>query len=651
MEKKYINQIKSLALDMINEAKSGHPGIVLSAAPILYTLYTKHLNFNPLDPKWLNRDRFVLSCGHGSALLYSMLYYAGYDLSLEQLKLFRKVDSITPGHPEYGLTPGVEATTGPLGQGIANAVGIALGERYLNNLIKSYTDKNLIDYYTYALVSDGDLMEGISYEAASFAGTQKLDKLIVLYDSNDVCLDGDLNKTFTEDVQKRFSAMNWQTILVNDGNDNDAINQAIEIAKLNKEQPTLIEVKTILGYESKNAGSHVTHGKPLSNDELIELKTKWDINPEPFLQNQDDIFKYRELFKERVQNNYLSWTNDYLESINDPNLAKIFGVLNNEIKETIPWEEFSYPNEDQELRGYNNLVMNFIADNSLLFLGGSADLASSCKTYLNNFKEMNVENQAGKNIWFGVREHAMGGIINGLALSGLKTFGSTFLTFSDYQKPALRLNSLMDLNSIYIYSHDSIIIGEDGPTHQPIEQLGTLRSIPNVNVFRPFDLNELINSWKIIMETNNTSCLVINKNKTPLFNSLENADVEMGAYIISKEQSKLDGIILASGSEVLVALEIQKELFNESIDLRIVSVPCLNIFDNQSELYKQKILPVGVKKIVIEASNDMRYLKYINNEKYLLNIDNFGYSGPKEDVLQKLNFDTHSLIEKVRNLI
>jgi transketolase len=651
VEKKYLNQIKSLALDMVDEANSGHPGIVLSAMPIIYTLYTRHLKFNPLDPKWLNRDRFILSCGHGSALLYSLLHYVGYDISLEELKRFRKLRSVTPGHPEYGLTPGVEATTGPLGQGIANGVGIALAQRYLNSLTNSLVNEDLMDHYTYVLVSDGDLMEGISYEASSLAGMQKLNKLIVLYDSNDVCLDGDLNKTFTEDVLLRFKSMGWQTILVNDGNNLDEIDRAIKEAKENTTSPTLIEVKTIIGYESINEGSHETHGKPLTKEDLNNLKTKWGLPLDKFNVSEDDLFEFRELFKERIQNEYLKWTDKYLECSSNEELKHIFAVLNKEEKENIPWDEFSYPNEDGELRNYNNLVMNFIADNSKLFIGGSADLASSCKTNLNNFKELNKENPNGKNIWFGVREHAMGAIINGLSLSGLKSFGSTFLTFSDYQKPSLRLNALMDLNSVYIYSHDSVMIGEDGPTHQPIEQLGTLRSIPNVNVFRPFDLNELIGSWKYIMNSDKTSCLIVNKNKTPLFNSLEIEDVKMGAYIISKEQNNLDGIIISSGSEVLFALEIQKELLSENIDLRVVSVPCLDLFETQSEIYKQKILPVGIKKIVIEASNDIGYLKYLTNEKYLININQFGYSGHKDQILETLNFAPKSLTDIVRNLI
>ncbi len=652
MEEQVIRQIKSLALDMIDESRSGHPGIVLSAAPILYTLYTNHLKFNPLDSHWINRDRFVLSAGHGSALLYSMLYALGYELTLDDLKSFRKEGSFTPGHPEVNLTSGVDVTTGPLGQGIATAVGIALGERYLNSLLKNESGNGLlIDYYTYVLCSDGDLMEGISYEATSFAGQQKLSKLIVLYDSNDVSLDGDLDKTFDEDVQKRFESMGWQTILVKNGNNIQEINSAIETAKKELDRPTLIEVKTIIGYESNNQGKSIVHGKALETEDLNNLKKKWNLPEERFYVNENLLVDYRLRFKDRIQGEYALWSNMIINELKKEEVSNIFHVLDKMGKEPLDFSLLKKSNEEKELRGYNNDVMNFIADNTKLFIGGSADLSSSCKTYLNNHNDLTPGYRDGKNIWFGVREHAMGAIINGLSLTGLTPYGSTFLTFSDYLKPALRLSSLMNLNSTYIFTHDSIALGEDGPTHQPIEHLGMLRSIPGVNVYRPCDLNELIGSWQNILSLNKTSCLVINKNKTPLDLPSLAYDVKYGAYIISEYKERLDAIIIASGQEVLTALDIQKHLWQEGKDVRIVSMPCMELFENEDKLYQQTILPAGIKKVVLEASNDYRYLKYLSNEKYFINLTDFGSSGSKEEVLKKFDFDFLSLLKRINEII
>lgn len=652
MDEKIIRQIKSLALDMIDHAQSGHPGIVLSLAPTIYTLYKYHLKFNPLESDWLNRDRVVMSCGHGSALLYSMLYASGYNITLEDLKKFRQIDSITPGHPEYGITPGVDVTTGPLGQGIATSVGIALGERYLNSLFKRLADNNLlIDYYTYVLCSDGDLMEGISYEATSFAGRQKLGKLIVLYDSNDICLDGELNKTFKEDVQLRFQALGWQTLLVNDGNNVNEINKAITEAKKELNKPTLIEIKTIIGYESEYSGTNTVHGKPLTEKDLNNLKDKWELPQERFYVDENLLVEYRLSFKERIQGEYALWSNMLINELKKDEVSKMFHVLNKLGKEDIDWDLFIKPNQEKELRSYNNDVLDFIAENTNLFVGGSADLASSCKTYLNNFEDLDEENPDGKNIWFGVREHAMGAIINGLSLTGLNSFSSTFLTFSDYLKPALRLSSLMKINSTYIFTHDSITIGEDGPTHQPIEHLGSLRMIPDVMVYRPADLNELIGCWQSILTKDKTSCLVLNKNKTSLDLPSSSYDVTYGGYIISSEKENLDAIIIASGQEVIIALDIQKHLWSINKDVRIVSMPCLELFEIEDKIYQQRILPAGVKKIVIEASNDPSYLKFVTSEKYLINLNCFGSSGKKDDVLKKYNFDFLSILERINEII
>ena len=651
MDNKIINNIKSLALDMIDEANSGHPGIVLSAAPIIYSLFTYHLKFNPLDPTWINRDRFIMSCGHGSALLYSMLHTAGYDISLDELKRFRDIDSITPGHPEFGLTSGVEMTTGPLGQGFASSVGVSIGERHLNSLIKTSGGNNdVINYFTYVLCSDGDLMEGISYESASLAGNLGLGKLIVLYDSNDVCLDGKLNMTFSDDIQKRFSSMGWQTILVEDGNDINKINDAINIAKTTLDKPSLIELKTILGYESSVEDSNEAHGKPLSKSDLVSLKEKWGLNTEKFMIDENAFVDYRLSIKERIQNEYSRWSSIVIEEEKNSEVFKILNLLRKKEFEIPDYlDNIPHPSVG-ELRDYNNTVLNELANRTKLFIGGSADLSSSCKTMLNNFPSFSKDNYNGKNIWFGVREHAMGAITNGLSLSGLRPFCATFLVFADYLKPTIRLNSLMRLNGTFIFSHDSIALGQDGPTHQPIEQLSMLRSIPGCIVLRPYNFKELVGSWKWIMENNQTTCLVINKNKTEHSELGNSSEVFNGAYIISSEKESLDGIIIATGSEVKLALDIQKKLIDSGKDIRVVSMPSVELFEQKDYLYKQNILPAGIKKIVIEASNDLKFLKFVTNEKYLLNINEFGASGKKDDVLNKYGFGINEMFKKINDI-
>lgn len=652
MDTMVINQIKALALDMVDEAKSGHPGIILSAAPILYTLYTNHLKFNPLDSTWINRDRFVMSAGHGSALLYATLYALGYDLNLDDLKHFRQVDSKTPGHPEYGLTPGVDMTTGPLGQGFAAAVGMALAERYLNKLIINQGgSKLIIDHYTYVLCGDGDLMEGISYESASFAGQQKLGKLIVLYDSNDICLDGETKDTFTEDVLKRFEAMNWHTVKVDNGNNINTIDDAIIEAKKVVDKPSLIEIKTIIGYESVNEGRNIVHGKPLEEEDLINLKKKWKINLNPFMIDENLFDNYRNNFKTRIHSEYLLWSNLMMKETENNNILKIIRILNYQETEELNWNNLDYPSKADELRNYNNQILNFIANNTQTFLGGSADLSSSCKTNLKNYDKLDSATPDGKNIYFGVREHAMGAILNGMALSGLTVYGSTFLTFADYQKAALRMCAIMKQKVVYIYTHDSIAIGEDGSTHQPIEQLGTLRSIPNVEVYRPGDFNELIGSWQNILASSKPSCLIINKNKVALDIPGKKEEVANGAYIISSESKRLDGIIIATGSEVEVALNIQQHLLSFGHDIRIVSLPCLEKFEQKDQIYQQTILPVGTKTFVIEASNDEHLRKFVYNNKHLLNLNTFGVSGKKDDVLKKYNFNFEALCDRIDELL
>ncbi|HHW68808.1 MAG TPA: transketolase [Tenericutes bacterium] len=651
MEQRIISNIKSLAIDMIDKANSGHPGIVLGASPILYTLYSKHLNVNPEDHNWINRDRFVLSAGHGSAMLYSNMYMSGFDISLEDLKNFRRIGFKTPGHPEYGITPGVEISTGPLGQGIASAVGMALGAKILNS--KYNNDKKpLFDFKVYVLCGDGDLMEGISYEAISFAGNLKLDNLIVIYDSNKISLDGETDLTFTENVIKRFDSMGWKTILVEDGENIDLIDQAIIKAKKSK-KPTLIEVRTVIGRGSLIENSNQIHGKPLSKDDIIQLKNKLNINKESFYVDHEARNSYIDNIKNRVADKYYEWQfkfNEYVEKNLNGDYNKIDYLFRKNIE--IENIDINFDNNlNEATRDTNARIMNEIADKIDYFIGGSADLASSTKTYLKNYNDIKIDDFSGKNIWFGVREHAMGAILNGLATLNFKVFGSTFLVFSDYLKPAIRLSSLMGLPVVYIFSHDSIDIGEDGPTHQPIEQLAMLRSIPNTNVFRPADANELLGSWNYILNSKKTSILVLGRNQTPILKS-STKDVSKGAYIIRKEKNNLHAIIISTGSEVNKSILIADELYEKyKLDIRVVSMVSMNLFLEQSKEYQNSIIPEGYRVIVVEPSTSFGWDKFVYSEKYLICLDKFGESGSKDEVLKHMNFDYNSIKERIIKLL
>lgn len=657
IDKKIVDVIKSLGIDMIDKARSGHPGIVLSAAPIIYTLYSRHLKFNPKDDKWLDRDRFVMSAGHGSALLYATLYMAGFDLSLDDLKEFRQINSKTPGHPEINVTPGVDMSTGPLGQGFASSVGMAIAEKYLKEKYNKKINNiqyNIFDHNVYVLCGDGDLMEGITTEAASLAGTLKLDNLIVLYDSNDTSLDGKTNITFTENILDKFNALNWNTILVKNGSNIDDIDKAITQAK-KSDKPTLIEIKTILGKGSLLEGSNKTHGAPLSKEDIEQLKEKMGLRNIPFTPSNDAVEQFRNMIGNRVNNTYDKWNDMYKEYIDlvDNDIRRDFNILNGGISKldlsNLPKK---FDNDlDEALRVTNGKILNLIAQDSNLLIGGSADLSSSTKTYITDGGDFSKTNYKGKNIWFGVREHAMGAILNGISLYNIRTFGSTFLSFSDYLKPAIRMSALMNLPVVYIFTHDSINIGEDGPTHQPIEQLTMLRSIPNLTVYRPCDAKELIGSIININQNNSPACLILSRNNVKIQENSNAKKVELGAYTIKKEKGKLNGIIIATGSEVETATKISQELSDENLGIRVVSVPSLLLFQNQPEEYKNEILPIGVKKIVLEASNTIGLEQFVYGEKNLINLKTFGVSGKKEDVLKYMNFDYETVKNRVRDLI
>lgn len=648
-----INSIKVLALDMIDKAGSGHPGIVLGAASILYALYKDHLKVIPSKPDWVNRDRFVMSSGHGSALLYSMLYHAGFNIDMDELKQFRKLNSLTPGHPEYKVTPGVDSTTGPLGQGIGIAVGMAMAERYLN-AIANIEKKNskLIDYYTYCLCGDGDLMEGISYEALSFASTQNLNKLIILYDCNQVSLDSDTDLTFTEDIAIRFEALDFNILEVKNGSDYSEVSKAIKQAK-KSDRPTIIICHTIIGKDSINEGTNKVHGKPLTKEDLSNLKEKFKITSEPFVVDSKYKDHILNSINKRMAPVFKSWEEEYtdIKETNNFGLNSLFNLLERNAF-VIDFDDTKFKISDEyseELRESNHKIMNFISPKSPFFLGGSADLSSSCKTNLDKSTIQSPDNPVGKNIYFGVREHAMGAILNGMALSNLKVFGSTFLSFSDYQKPAIRMSALMNLPVTYIYTHDSIYVGEDGPTHEPVEQLTMLRSIPNFITFRPADINEIMGSWEYILKNNCPTALVLSKEKRSKLKNTNAKFVKYGAYMIRKEKFRLDGVIIATGSEVAMAVDISKELFTMGIDTRVVSMPSMELFLKQNPKYEEQLLPKDVPTFVIEAGSSLIWNRFATKPEYIYGINRFGMSGKSEDVAKILKFDKATILASIAN--
>lgn len=649
-EGKIVNQIRALGIDMIEEAQSGHPGIVLGAAPIIYTLYAHHLRFDIEHPSWFNRDRFIMSAGHGSALLYSTLHMAGFPIEIEDLTKFRKLGSITPGHPEYKKTPGVDMTTGPLGQGLATAVGMAMAEAHLRSRLNRRR-KEVIDFNTYVLCGDGDLMEGVSYEAASLAGTLKLNKLIVLYDSNQISLDGKTSLAFTENVRARFEALGWNTSLVSNGEDISAISKAIDDAKLS-DKPTLIEVRTTIGKFSKLENTNSVHGKPLDSKDISNIKKKMGLRDIPFAVSSDTIEDFQILIQLRNKNLYKQFTKQ-IENLSEEERKELSFFI--EDQKRIAISDFTYPyieEEKESLRESSHKTLNVIAQNTPYLFGGSADLFGACNNYLEGGKDFKAPDYAGKNIYFGVREHAMGAILNGLALVGYRPYGSTFLSFSDYLKPSLRLAALMNLGVIYIFTHDSISVGEDGATHQPVEQLVGLRSTPNLEVFRPADANEVIGSYKTILEeVEGPSAIILSRNKVKILDSTKVSEIPKGGYIVRRETLNLSGIIIATGEEVHLALEVAERLYSKGFDIRVVSMPNMERFLHQSAEYKEEILPVGIRKVVIEKSSSTSWNKLVFNDKYILSVDEFGDSGSSEELDKKYGFDIDTVEETIENLL
>ncbi len=641
MDKLCINNIRVLCSEMIDKAKSGHPGMAIGAAPILHVLYTKFLNATPENPNWFNRDYFILSGGHASSLLYSVLHLSGYNISMEDLKRFRQLGSITPGHPEVGVTPGVDATTGPLGQGIGEAVGIALAEEYLRN-----KTEGLVNHYTYALCGDGDIQEGISQEAFSIAGFLNLSKLIVLYDSNDVQLDGDVNKCFNENNKQKFESLGWNYILVKDGNDCEEISKAIKKAqKANK--PSLIEVKTIIGHGTKNQGTSKVHGAPLPAEEVLEMRA--NLGTDCFTIPQEVYEYYKSTFIARGNKEYKKWLKQYknsdtklLEQIINDSFIEDFDVI-------LPKFDETYNNPTRKAGG---ALLTAIAKKHLGVIGGSADLASSVMT-IGADGDFSVSNRAGRHINYGVREHAMGAITNGLAIHKLRPFASTFFAFVDYLKPAIRMSGLSHLPAVYIFSHDSIAVGEDGPTHHPVEQLTMLRSIPNVDVIRPADANETKEAYKIAFsKKDGPTCIVLSRQVLPTILKEEKTQVCKGAYIVSDSEKEVpDGILLASGSELCITLEAKELLKQEGYDVRVVSIPSTTIFDKQSKEYQEQILPLVVsKKMAIEMSEGAHYYKYVGAYGLVYNIDRFGVSAPGPILIKEYGYTKEKIAEQFKKL-
>ncbi|MFQ3543236.1 transketolase [Halobacillus rhizosphaerae] len=662
LEQTSINTIRTLAIDAVEKANSGHPGMPMGAAPMAYTLWTKFMNHNPSHSHWFNRDRFVLSAGHGSMLLYSLLHLSGYDVKIDDLKSFRQWDSRTPGHPEVHHTDGVEATTGPLGQGLAMSTGMAMAEAHLAAKYNR-DDYNVVDHYTFAICGDGDLMEGVSQESASLAGHLGLGKLVVLYDSNDISLDGDLDRSFSESVEKRYEAYGWQVIRVEDGTDTEEIARAIESAKQNTDQPTMIEVKTVIGYGSPNkSGKSASHGAPLGEEEVTATKEYYKWEHEPFHVPEEVYQDFKDKVQANGQQQEDSW-NDLMKGYKEayPELAEeLEAAIKGELPEGWQNQLPTYKAGEDKLatRASSGEVINALSKTVPYLFGGSSDLAGSNKTSVKEEEDFSRENYAGRNIWFGVREFAMASALNGMALhGGLKVYGGTFFVFSDYLRPALRLSAIMDVPVNYVFTHDSVAVGEDGPTHEPVEQLASLRAIPNLSVIRPADGNETSAAWRLALESNKTpTALVLTRQGLP---TLEGTDeksyegVKKGGYVISdSEKEEPDAVLLASGSEVQLIIQAQAELKKNGYDVRVVSMPSFDRFNAQSNEYKESVLPNQVRKrLAVEMAASFGWDRYVGLDGSVIGIDTFGASAPGETVIENYGFTVENVVKHAENLM
>ena len=656
MSQQSVNAIKVLGVDAINKAKSGHPGVVMGAAPMAYSLFAKHLRVNPKKTDWINRDRFVLSAGHGSMLLYSLLHLSGFeDVSLEEVKNFRQWGSKTPGHPEFGHTKGVDATTGPLGQGISTAVGMALAERFL---AAKYNKEGyeLFDHYTYVICGDGDIMEGVASEAASFAAVQKLNKLVVLYDSNDICLDGKTRDAFSENVRNRYEAYGWNTILVEDGADVEAVNVAIEKAK-QSDKPTLIEVKTIIGAGSPNKqGTNGVHGAPLGDEETALFRKEIGWNYEPFEIPEEVYADFKVNVADRGETANNEWEklyNEYKEKF--PELAaELEEVLSREDIKHLSKESFSFKNvgEAQATRNSSQDAINSIAKVLPTFFGGSADLSHSNMTFIKGEGLQDDAHRTERNIQFGVREFAMATVLNGMMLhGGVRVFGGTFFVFSDYLKAALRLSALQNLPVTYVFTHDSIAVGEDGPTHEPIEHLASLRTIPNTYVFRPADATETQAAWYLAQNVNDKpTSIVLTRQNLPVLENSSFEKVAKGAYVVYETSSDFDTILIATGSEVALAISVAQELEREGLKVRVVSMPSIELFEEQTSEYKEALLPRSIRRRVsLEMGNTALWYKYVGLDGLAIGINKFGASAPANKVIEEYGFSVEKVVARIKN--
>ncbi|MFQ6608285.1 MAG: transketolase [Fidelibacterota bacterium] len=648
-----INTLRFLAVDMVERAGSGHPGMPLGAAPMAHLLWSRFLKHNPRHPEWFNRDRFILSAGHGSALLYALLHLHGYDLSLAELKNFRQWGSRTPGHPEYGLTPGVESTTGPLGQGFAMGVGMAVAEKFLAEKFNRQ-GFNVVDHYTYAIVSDGDLMEGVSSEAASLAGLWGLGSLIYLYDSNRISIEGSTDLSFTEDVQGRFHSYGWQVLRVEDGTDLDAMEDAVKEAQQDENHPSLVLIRTHIGFGSPQQDKASSHGAPLGPDDVLATKKELNWPTDKPFYIPDEVRKFYVNRQELLANGEQEWLSQFKTYGEQyPGLAVRFQeVMAGKLPEGWKKHLKNFTVEDGPIatRSASGLVLNGVSKLVDNLMGGSADLAPSNKTILDDREEFGLKGAWGPNIHFGVREHAMAAICNGAALhGGVRPYAGTFLVFSDYMRPAIRLAALMQTRTIFIFTHDSIGVGEDGPTHQPVEQIMNLRAIPGLTVIRPADAQETSHAWRIALESEGPVALLLTRQKLPVLNSSPPVELfARGAYQVSDKGSKPDLLLLSTGSEVHLALAARKTLEKEGFDVRVISMPSWELFASQPENYQRKLMPTGVPRLAIEAGITQGWQQYADD---MVGVDRFGASAPGPVAFEKLEFTIENIVRRARILL
>jgi transketolase len=660
IEQQGINTVRILAADAVQKANSGHPGTPMGLAPVAHVLWSESMNYNPHNPEWANRDRFILSCGHACMLQYSFLYLTGYPITMDDIKKFRQLHSKTAGHPEYGLLPGIEVTTGPLGQGFANGVGFAIAQKYMATRYNK-PGFNIFNYNIYTICSDGDMMEGISSEAASLAGHLQLGNMIYLYDDNHITIEGNTNIAFDEDLAQRFEAYGWHVQVLADGNDLVAVSAAIKNAQKETHRPSIIKIRTHIGYGSPNKeDTAAAHGSALGEAEVRLVKENFGFDPDKHFVVPDEVFNYYQeagnkgIEKEKNWNNlYKSYKEKYPGLANEYELLSS-GKLPEGWKKKLPVFKAG---EEMETRKASGKVLNIVADFLPNLIGGSADLAPSTDTNLANYKSFSAENHEGRNFHFGIREHAMGAILNGLALSKyLIPYGATFLIFSDYMRPPIRLAAIMKIRAVYVFTHDSIALGEDGTTHQPVEQLIGLRSVPNVLVIRPADANETVQAWRVAIEhTGGPVALILTRQKIPVIDQEKYSKaiaLEKGAYILSESETKPEIILIGTGSEVQLLLAAQLKLKEQNIAARVVSMPSWELFEKQDKAYKEKIFPKALRKrLAVEAGSPLGWLKYVTDEGDIIGINRFGESAPGEEVMKEYGFTVENVVKKAKALM